>query len=548
MGTLNLQIITLVIAGVANLMYAIVLYFRSKSKRSDALFTMLAVCISAWIFARVVFELITTSADSYIWAEILYFTASLIPLVFVLYAYSFHEDKLTVPQGMIAALFLPFLINAVIIFIPGVLIKTVAYTPLEGHIIEFGRGYYFYVVFIIAYFAWGSMLLFDKYQVSTPQVKLQLSYLFWATVITLIVSVTTNLILPAFGFFRLFWLGPILTVVMTMFSFHALQLKTIINRQIIISEICTILILMLLLSQTIFIHSSASPMVRMVQFVLMCIFGFLIIRSSSNEVQSGIEMQRLADNLQKTNKRLWQLNLAKSDFLSIASHQLKTPLSIIKGYVDMALDNDFGKITHEQRVNLKKVYISNERLIGLVEDLLSLSRIEDGKMTYDKSDEDLVEITHSVVDEFQDQADKKKLHMIWERPPKIVMVYVDKNKVRNVIFNMVDNALKYTMEGSVTVRLAVKGKEAIVSVADTGIGISKEHLKKLFEKFVRVGDKQSEVSGFGLGLYIARMIMKDNAGEIWAESKGPGKGSTFSIKLPLKSTTKKLQAPAKMLE
>jgi len=209
----------------------------------------------------------------------------------------------------------------------------------------------------------------------------------------------------------------------------------------------------------------------------------------------------------------------------------------------MAMEGDYGTVGANLNDQLKKVYVSNERLISLVEDLLNLSRIEDGRMKYDWTTEDLGEIVGSVVEELAEPAKRKNLPVIWRAPKEKLLAQVDRNKIRNVIFNLIDNALKYTEEGQITVHLKQEKKSIVVSVTDTGRGITADQLTKLFSKFSRVESDSSKrtvsVAGFGLGLYVAKLIVKDHKGDAWAESKGLGKGSTFFMRVPLASTLKK---------
>ena len=201
----------------------------------------------------------------------------------------------------------------------------------------------------------------------------------------------------------------------------------------------------------------------------------------------------------------------------------------------MATEGSFGKLGTDLRSAIDKVYISNERLISLVEDLLNLSRIEDGHMKYEFTPEDLCEITASVADELKQTAEKRGLQLMFRQPTYQLPIEADKIKIRNVVFNLVDNAVKYTEKGSVTVSVKKNGTNAHLDVTDTGIGIPRDKISKLFAKFERLdeGNRNYSMAGFGLGLYITKLIVGDHKGRIWAESAGIGMGSTFSMELPL---------------
>lgn len=249
------------------------------------------------------------------------------------------------------------------------------------------------------------------------------------------------------------------------------------------------------------------------------------------------EVKKATTDLQAANEQLKKLDAAKSEFISIASHQLRTPLTIIKGYVSMLLENNFGDLLPAIKDPLTKVFVSNERLIRLVENLLNISRIESGRIQYNIDPTDLVPIAASVVEELQPNAVRKKLSLLHENKvansPE-VLVNADKDKIREVMMNLTDNAIKYSREGSVKVTTSLVDGNLRFCVQDTGIGISEKNMQLLFKKFSRVqGTSVLHTEGTGLGLYVAKQIVEYQHGRIWAESDGEGKGSRFIFELPV---------------
>ncbi|MEA2113386.1 MAG: ATP-binding protein [Patescibacteria group bacterium] len=247
------------------------------------------------------------------------------------------------------------------------------------------------------------------------------------------------------------------------------------------------------------------------------------------------EVERQTKELKDANIQLKQLDEAKSEFISLASHQLRTPLSIIKGYISMILEGTWGETNEKQKNCLEKVYLSNERLIKLVEDLLTVSRIESGRLDFDLQPLAIDSLTESIVGDSQSIAAQKGLYLKYIKPEKpLPKVKADSLKVRQVIQNLVDNAIHYTKEGGATVRLKKENKKIIFSIKDTGIGISSKEKSVLFEKFSR-GEGMSKLNteGTGLGLYLAAKLIKAHKGKIWIESEGKGKGSAFYFELPI---------------
>lgn len=249
----------------------------------------------------------------------------------------------------------------------------------------------------------------------------------------------------------------------------------------------------------------------------------------------GQEVEKATHDLRLANEKLTKLDQAKSEFISIASHQLRTPLTVIKGYISMMLEKSFGDLSDTETDALKKVYESNERLIKLVENLLNISRIESGRLQFLYEDMHLETVVDSVVGELETTAKKKKLKLIYKKPKKLLpLVKLDAEKIRQVIMNLIDNSIKYTNRGTVTVTLKQAKKNIEFSVSDSGMGISKSDLKNLFKKFSRGKDVSLvHTEGTGLGLFVAKQMIQYHKGKIWAESRGVGKGSRFVFTLPI---------------
>ncbi len=246
------------------------------------------------------------------------------------------------------------------------------------------------------------------------------------------------------------------------------------------------------------------------------------------------ELQSTNVELQQANVHLKQLDKAKSEFLSIASHQLRTPISAVKGYLSMLLEGDFGSLQPEQAKIITDIFESASRLARLINIFLNVSRIESGRFKLAPALTDMNTIVESVVKELQQQAKVKNLELVVQLPTKPVTITVDSDKIREVILNLVDNAIKYTQQGSITVSHELKSGEYHFVTKDTGMGILPEEVSGLFRKFVRgSGVAQVNTQGSGLGLYIAQRVVAEHGGKIWAESPGVGKGSTFQFTVPV---------------
>jgi signal transduction histidine kinase len=262
--------------------------------------------------------------------------------------------------------------------------------------------------------------------------------------------------------------------------------------------------------------------------VLILCFGYVLVRSVQREVHHREQLQEIAEELRRSDE-------AKTEFISIVSHQLRTPLNTIKGYLSLFLEGIYGKLDAEKRQPMERLFQSSERLIHLVNDLLGISRIQMGKIALDEGEVDLCEIVQSVVDEFGMVAQEKGIGLHASCPPGgVPLVAGDKQKLRDSVLNIVDNAIRYTDEGSVEVSLCREADDLVVRVADTGPGLDAEEARTLFESFKRGKEGRKHwTEGSGLGLYIAKEFVALHNGAIWAESPGKGKGTSFFIRIPL---------------
>jgi len=257
-------------------------------------------------------------------------------------------------------------------------------------------------------------------------------------------------------------------------------------------------------------------------------------------------VKRLGDfigELEESIQELRKLDEIKSEFVSVASHELRTPLAAIKNAVQLILTGKTGAINETQVKFLSMAERNINRLMSILNDLLSLSRIESGKMTMKFEDLDLRSLIEFIHSSFKPQTDGKSIRLRMELPPEVPAVYGDREKLEQVLTNLVGNAFKFTPEGGEIVISAKpydgNGSRMAVSVKDTGTGIPADQLDKIFEKFHQVeGSLQRSVGGTGLGLAIAKGLVEAHQGKIFVESE-VGKGSLFTFTLPISQKEKK---------
>ena len=238
--------------------------------------------------------------------------------------------------------------------------------------------------------------------------------------------------------------------------------------------------------------------------------------------------------LRATNATLRQLDKVKDEFVSIASHQLRTPLTSVKGYLSMVLEGDTGKITKTQHQLLNEAFLSSERMVRLINDFLNVSRIQTGKFIIDRAPTDLSTVVEQEIESLKPNATARNMKLVYRKPKNFPVLNIDEGKVRQVVMNFADNAIYYSRDDStINIKLSIESNNVVFTVKDTGIGVPESERNNLFGKFYRATNaRKKRPDGTGVGLYLAKKVVDAHEGELIFESI-EGKGSTFGFKLPI---------------
>jgi GAF domain-containing protein len=248
----------------------------------------------------------------------------------------------------------------------------------------------------------------------------------------------------------------------------------------------------------------------------------------------AIENVRLFDEIQDKSRQLAEASKHKSQFLANMSHELRTPLNAILGYTELILDNTYGDTPDKMREVLDRIQRNGRHLLGLINDVLDLSKIEAGQLSLSLADYSLKDVVQSVYSAVEALANEKRIALKVELPPRLPAARGDERKLTQVLLNLVGNAIKFTDAGEVAIEASAANGSFTVAVRDTGPGIAEAEQAKIFEEFQQADSSiTKKKGGTGLGLAIAKRIVELHGGRLWVESS-PGHGSTFSFTVPTK--------------
>lgn len=525
---------------IASVLLGFTVLFISPRKLINRLLFTITVSFSLWVF----FDLILWSSEKINY--IMFFWSIIVPVELLLYASSVYlvlvfanknQDISLIKKVILFCSFIPvFLFSHTSLNLLGFDYSNCDRAAIEGPLIQ-----YLYFVEIL-FIAWIFIVTIFSYRKMVGIERRQFLYVSSGIIVFLLVFSGGNAIISYFSDmewfdwsyeqYKLFGM-PILVAFIT---YSSVKFKTF-NLKIIGSQALVITLWILIGSLLFVAKSNTTKVVAGATLALVIIFGFMLVRSVKKEVKQREEIESLAENLKRANDQLKVLDKMKSEFVSIASHQLRSPLTSIRGYASMITEGTYGKVPAKAQAIVEKISESAKYMALSIEDYLNVSRIEAGNMKYELTDFNVKEMAEKLVDELRPVALKKGLLMLFRSDcDGSCVVHADIGKTRQVLMNLIDNAMKYTPKGTITVVAHddIKKKKMYVTIQDTGVGMSEETVGEVFNKFVRAKNANCvNVTGTGLGLYVAKKMIDGMNGRVWAESAGEGKGSAFHIELQL---------------
>ncbi len=496
-----------------------------------------AFCVSVFIWGLGAYFIGTTNnavvADT--WWRITHIGIIFIPILFLHFVYEFLGLSKRKNIIIVYLIGLFFLITDVVgnLFIANMrwVFNQFYYDSPPGVL------YPFFIIFFFGLIIYSHYILWQAHKKTNDILKkIRIKYFFIGMIISFMGGSLS--FLPVFGIDFYPFLNLAVFIYPVIISYAILK-HQLFNIKVIVTEVIVFLLGSILVIDLFLANSLYILLFKGLVLFLMIIFGALLIKSVSGEVKRREETEKLVNELKKANEKLKQVDEQKSEFISIASHQLRTPLTAIKGYTSMLIEGTYGEVSDKAKGIVSKIFQSSQRLVYIVNDMLDVSRIEEGRLKYTFEDVKINNLVKDVIGELKVNADFKKLKFNFSADSESldVVISADYGKIRQAIINIIDNSIKYTEKGFVLVSLEIsKNKNSLIlNIKDSGIGMTKNQLKTIFEKFKRSKNAiKMHTEGSGLGLYVAKEMIKSNKGVIWATSDGLGKGSQFYIEFPIK--------------
>ncbi|MEA2097844.1 MAG: ATP-binding protein [Patescibacteria group bacterium] len=420
---------------------------------------------------------------------------------------------------------------------------------VNGLEIIYGQGMFLFLISIFFIICSTLYPLIKKYSRISAKKKIKIGYFLIGIFIFYFANIVFNIIFPLFfNVFHLYYFGDYSIIILLIFTTYAITkhelmgIKTLITQTLIVIISIILLVDVFLLSDDIVIQlSKVGVLVTFLYFSRELIKSVKKEKEIVKELKSAYRkinhyikrLEKGNKNLEKSNQRFKELLEMKNEFLHITSHQLRTPLTAIRGMLSMWYKGDFENLPEkEKKKMIKRILVSADRLNNITNDMLDTMELEGMSLKFKFKSVSIARIIKETIDTLKPNFDKKNIYIKLKINTKVSDAEVEPNYIRQVFMNIIDNACKYTKKGGVSINIEKDDKYIKVIVKDTGAGISKVDQIKIFDKFTRGENAISEnASGSGLGLFIAKRIIKEHKGKIKMESEGIGKGSTVKIYL-----------------
>ena len=393
------------------------------------------------------------------------------------------------------------------------------------------------LIFEILYFfylAWLIKVIYIGYKTLTGIKRVQLNYLSAGFAFTLGITTLTNMILPMMKIYDYTGYGPLTILPWSMATAYMATKHHIWEPRVVLSEVWALLLILAAIASVSISHGT----LEFVILGMIAIGSALLVNSVLSESKANAALRQKNIQLEKDKEELEKLDKMKDEFIDMATHELNTPITAIRGRLDMAIHENLSHLTPDQSRFLLPVLADSGRLAKMVKDTLDVIQLDQKKIELRPVETDINSFVRDIASGFEREIVKNNNVLEFYGLKDLnVKIAFDRDKIKQVLENLISNANKFTSKGKIIINSRLEDDRVVISISDSGVGISETDQEHLFEKFYQPGrfdeDHPQEQQGTGLSLYICKSIIKLHGGDIWLKSE-KGKGSTFAFSLPIK--------------
>jgi len=517
---MDFYIISSFINGIVAIIFGWIIFSKNWKNTTNITFLLMSISVAFWSFSYCEWLSMSTVPEALFWSRMLNLGATFIPIFYLHWVLSIlnmaKEKKILLGLGYVVTFLFAFFSFSPL-YIKGVMeVSSFLFWPQAGPL---------YILFLI--FGYYSMTIYGLYRLVVARKEAkgekthQIDYVILGSLFGFGGGATNFPLMFGIGFFPPIG-QPLVVFYIIIFGLATLKYHLFEIKIILVEMLTAIMVVALTIQLFLMPTDTLRALVSMI-LLLFLIFGYLFIKAIHREIEDKEEAERIS--------RL------KTEFISIVSHQLRTPLAAIRGYTDMLKDGDYGPFSENIKVPVNYIHDASVSMIKMVNGLLSVTRLERGKVELKVKYFPIGEVIEECIKDVELRAKEKGLYLNYEKSKEEVpLIKGDPEKIKHAIMNILNNAILYTLEGGVTIAVSLIGSLVRITIKDTGVGIESVEMEKIFQSFSR-GKRGVEIytQGTGLGLYVARSFISMHKGKITVFSEGKDKGSTFYIDIPIKA-------------
>ncbi len=499
--------------------------YRNGDKGMVYILYLLNITTIVWWAGSVAFFRIANSENINFMIRSLYVSATPIASSFYYFSLIFPDFKQEYKNKLIKVV----LINIFLIFL---ILKTntivtggVALESFDNKVV-FGHYYGIFIIYILYYFCSSFLRLFKKYlnySKNDPK-KFQILYIFIGYTLSGVISFNTNLLLHTMGNFKYIWIGPTSTIFVALAITYAVTRHHLFNIKVITTEIFVLLLWIFTLVKITAFEQKGNASTSVIFLVVSILIGILLIKSVKKQAEQYEENRRLVLELAHANHQLKEVDEIKSKFVSLARHQMASPLTAINAYASLLNDKDVDL----DKIGLKSLQGIIDRFIVIVKDFLAISQIENEEMKYSKDEVDLAQTLNDILCDRKFIIDHHNINIEMDIGDEDYKIKGDRTKLHTAIANVLENSIQYSKDSTVAIKLENKNSKIILTISDQGVRSLPEISPILLKKF-SPDPFEATIMGNGLGVYVSKRFIEAHGGTFEIKND---KGCQFMIILP----------------